>query len=49
MAADSNTPPEIQELAKVLRSVLSGMKEPDLSNLPEELAKIVKEELEKKE
>lgn len=41
--------PEIQSLAKVLRDVMIGVKNPDLSQLPEEFAKIVKEELKKKE
>jgi tetratricopeptide (TPR) repeat protein len=48
MAVDPNQPPEIQSLAKVLRDVMAGGKNPDLSQLPEELAKVVKEELEKK-
>jgi len=47
MIGDSNAPPEMQELAKVLRRVMSGVKEPDLSNLPEELARLVREQLEK--
>ena len=49
MIGDPNAPPEIQELAKVLRRVMSGVKEPDLSALPEELAKLVREELARKE
>ncbi len=47
MASDSRSPAEIQELGKVLQKILIGFKAPDLSKLPEELAKLVKEELEK--
>lgn len=49
MIGDSNAPPEVQELAKALRQVMSGINEPDLSNLPEELANLVREELAQKE
>jgi len=34
-------------LGKVLQKILSGIKTPDLSHLPEELAKLIQEELEK--
>jgi len=44
---DANAPPHYRELGKALRQYMSGIKTPDLSALPEELAKIVKEELEK--
>ena len=47
MVIDSNLPPENQELVKVLQKILAGFKSPDLSQLPEELAKLIKEELEK--
>lgn len=47
MVRDSKSPTEIQELGKVLQKVLADVKTPDLSKLPEELAKLVKEELEK--
>lgn len=49
MMIDSNQPPENQSLAKVLRDVMAGIKNPDLSKLTEEHAKVVQEELEKKE
>jgi len=45
MAVDPNAPSELQELGKVLREYMAGVKNPDLSNLPQELAEIVREEL----
>jgi len=45
MAVDSNLPTEIQELAKALRSIFAGIQDPDLSNLPDEWAKLIREEL----
>jgi tetratricopeptide (TPR) repeat protein len=45
MARDSSLLPEIQELAKVLRKIVAGVKNPDLSNLPEEFAKLIRDEL----
>jgi tetratricopeptide (TPR) repeat protein len=45
MAADPQAPPELQELGRVLQKYMSGVKNPNLSNLPEELAKLVEEEL----
>ena len=47
MAVDPEAPPELRELGKVLQKYMSGINPPDLSALPEELAKIIKEELEK--
>jgi tetratricopeptide (TPR) repeat protein len=47
MLSDSSLPIEIRDLAKVLRNVLVGINKPDLSQLQEDLARIVKEELEK--
>lgn len=46
MARDPNMI-EFQELGKVLQKILAGVKNPDLSKLPVELARLVKEELEK--
>jgi hypothetical protein len=43
MASDPNAPPEFQELGKVLRDYMAGVKNPDLSKLPEELAQVVRE------
>jgi tetratricopeptide (TPR) repeat protein len=45
MTVDPNAPPHYQELGKVLQKYMSGIKSPDLSALPEEIAKIVKDEL----
>ncbi len=47
MAVDPEAPPEYQALGKALQQFMSGVKRPDLSSLPEEMAKLVKEELEK--
>lgn len=47
MKSDTNLSIEEQELAKVLWHFMAGIKKPDLSRLPEEFAKVVKEELEK--
>ncbi len=47
MAADRDAPPEIQELGKVLRNYIAGIKNLDLSKLPAQLASLIKEELEK--
>ena len=46
MSRDSTVPIETRELAKVLRNILAGVKTPDLLALPEELAKLVTDELE---
>ncbi len=43
MSADPNAPPHYRELGRVLRDYMAGVKTPDLSKLPEELAKIVRE------
>jgi len=47
MVRDPNAPLEFQELGKVLQRILTGIKNPDLSHLPEELANLIKAELEK--
>jgi tetratricopeptide (TPR) repeat protein len=47
MASDENIPAELRELGKVLQKILVGVKAPDLSHLSGELAKLVREELEK--
>jgi tetratricopeptide (TPR) repeat protein len=47
MARDPDASPEIQELGKVLQRILTGFKNPDLSHLPEELANLIKTQLEK--
>ncbi len=47
MARATNESAELQELGKVLQKILAGNQGPDLSHLPEELAKLVREELEK--
>jgi len=41
MAGDPEMPPELRELGKVLREYMAGVKDPDLSKLPKELAEIV--------
>jgi tetratricopeptide (TPR) repeat protein len=41
MAADPNAPPERRELGRVLQQYMSGIKNPDLSRLPKELAEVV--------
>ena len=46
MAVDSEAPPPLQALAGVMRRVLTGNFDPDLSGLPPELAEVVKQALE---
>jgi hypothetical protein len=46
MAADADASPQYRELGRVLQSYVSGVKHPDLSRLPEELARMVRVELE---
>lgn len=41
MAADSNAPQHYRELGSVLKKYMGGVKNPDLSGLPKELAEIV--------
>jgi hypothetical protein len=41
MAVDTNAPPHYQELGNVLKKYMSGVKNPDLSKLPKEIAEIV--------
>jgi tetratricopeptide (TPR) repeat protein len=41
MAVDPNAPPYVQELGNVLKQYMSGVKTPDLSKLPKEIAVIV--------
>ena len=43
-AVDPQAPPEIQELGKVLRKYMAGVKNPDLSRLPQEWGEVVKDE-----
>ena len=45
MAIDPEAPPEYRELGKILQQYMSGIKNPDLSGLPQELAEIVGREL----
>jgi len=45
MAMDSNVPSYERELGKVLQRFMSGVKNPDLGGLPEEIREIVQEEL----
>jgi tetratricopeptide (TPR) repeat protein len=47
MGRDFTFPEELQEVGKVLRMIVAGITNPDLSRLPEELAKLINEELEK--
>ncbi len=47
MALDTKSPIEMQETGKVLQRILIGVKNPDMSNLPKELAQYIKEELER--
>jgi hypothetical protein len=46
MAVDSEVTPAYRALGKVFQSYMSGVKQLDLSALPDELAKIVREALE---
>ena len=46
MAVDPKAPPVYRTLGKVLQSYMSGMKKPDLSGLPDEMAEIVRAALE---
>ena len=41
MAVDPKAPPSYQELGNVLKKFMSGIKNPDLSGLPKEIAEIV--------
>lgn len=45
MAVDPNVPNEYRILGKALQQYMSGIKNPDLSGLPEVLVKFVREEL----
>jgi tetratricopeptide (TPR) repeat protein len=45
MAVDPNAPPERRELGRVLQQYMSGIKNPDLSRLPKELAEVVEKAL----
>jgi len=42
MAVDSNAPPHYRELGSVLKKYMSGVKNPELSKLPKEIAEIVR-------
>jgi tetratricopeptide (TPR) repeat protein len=44
MARDSSASQEIQELGQVLQKILVGVKNPDLSKLPEGIANLIREE-----
>ncbi|MCQ3945465.1 MAG: hypothetical protein DPW21_02080, partial [Anaerolineae bacterium] len=46
MAVDSDMPPHFQELGNVLKKYMSGIRNPDLSKLPKEIAEIVQKALE---
>ena len=46
LAADPEVPPEYRELGKVLQKYMGDVKNPNLSNLPEKLAEIVRKALE---
>ena len=46
MAVDPNAPPHYQELGSVLKKYMSGVKNPDLSKLPKEIAEIVQKAIE---
>lgn len=48
MAADPEAPAHIQELGTVLKKYMSGMKTPDLSKLPQEIAEIVRAALQER-
>ena len=45
MAVDPKAPPHYQALGHVLRKYMSGVKNPDLSGLPKEIAEIVQKEI----
>ena len=45
-AVDPNAPPHVQELGNVLKQYMSGVKKPDLSKLPKEIAEIVRKAIE---
>jgi len=45
MAANPGAPPHYRELGRVLQKYMSGVKNPDLSGLPDEIADIVKKAL----
>ncbi len=47
MAVDPNAPNEYRMLGKALQQYMSSIKNPDLSGLPEEWVKFVREELAK--
>ena len=45
MVVDPTAPPHYRELGNVLRQYMSGIKNPDLSKLPKEIAEIVQKAL----
>jgi len=45
MISDIDAPPEFQELGRVLKKYIDGEKPLDLSNLPNEFANIVRNQL----
>jgi tetratricopeptide (TPR) repeat protein len=46
MASDSSLRPEVRELALILKKIMVGVKKPDLSKLPKEIAEIVQKAIE---
>jgi hypothetical protein len=46
MVVNPNAPPHYRELGDVLKKYMSGIKNPDLSGLPSEIAEIVRKALE---
>jgi tetratricopeptide (TPR) repeat protein len=47
MAVDPNAPPAYQDLGKVLRDYMAGVKHPDLSRLSDDIAEIIRDEIQK--
>jgi hypothetical protein len=41
IAADSSAPKEVQELGRVLQRIMAGVKDVDLSGLPEEWREVI--------
>jgi hypothetical protein len=46
MAADPSAPPHFRELGDVLKKYMSGVRDPDLSGLPKEIAQLVQKAFE---
>jgi len=47
LSVDPNSPPHFQELGNVLKKYMSGIKNPELSRLPKEIAEIVQKVIQK--